>query len=202
MLLDFNDDCILENDRVRLSCLNANHIPALSKAGVCDRVWTFFTDKEKGKMEAYCQEAIQNRQSKSEYPFVIYDKRANRLAGMTRMYEFNSTLKNMKIGHTWIGEQFWRTGLNVNCNYLLFEYAFENLGANRIGFGVHGENHRSMRAIEKVGCSKEGVLRSYLMSNSKKNRADLILYSILKAEWNNEVKSDLLHQLYQLKLLN
>lgn len=201
-LLDYTDDYTLENDRVRLSTLKIDHVPELIKAGQDDAVWTYFIDKGNADMRAYCQSAMDNRTSHLEYPFVIFDKSLRRVAGMTRLYDYNPALRNIKIGHTWIGKPHWGTGLNKNCKYLLFQYAFESLEVQRIGFGVHGQNQRSMEAMKSVGCQKEGVLRSFLDHTEENLRVDLILYSILRTEWQSKIKDMLAQQLYNQKAQN
>jgi len=65
----------------------------------------------------------------------------------------------------------------------------------RIGFGVHGENLRSVAALKKVGCKQEGVLRSFLPTINDESRTDLLLFSVLKNEWFNITKAELYRKL-------
>lgn len=116
-------------------------------------------------------------------------------AGTTRLYAYSEDLKTIKIGHTWYGEKFRGTGLNKHCKYLLFEFVFEKLKLERIGFGAHTDNKISIAAMESVGCKKEGVLRHFIPSLDGKGRTDIILLSILKSEWMNTTKSKLQHKL-------
>lgn len=187
---DFSKEYILENEVARLSPLNLQHIDELISASEDEDVWTYFLDKGKGKekIKAYCTGAIQKRFVNKEYPFVIYDKRINKYAGMTRLYDFHNTLAVIKMGHTWIGKDYWGTNLNKHCKYLLFEFIFEDLDLERIGFGIHGQNQRSLHALQSVGCEKEGVLRNFLPSLTDESRVDLMLYCLLKKDWYTRVK--------------
>ena len=66
---------------------------------------------------------------------------------------------------------------------------------NRIGFGVSSENIISMKAMASVGCTQEGVLRSFLPSENGTTRVDIILFSILKEEWDLRIKKKLKEKL-------
>jgi len=97
----------------------------------------------------------------------------------------------VKIGHTWIGKEFQGTGLNKACKYLLFEFLFEKLGFERIGFGASALNVRSIKAMESVGCTIEGKLRDFLPIKDANERVNIVLLSILKKEWLNKTKEEL-----------
>ncbi|MGC6431927.1 MAG: GNAT family N-acetyltransferase [Jejuia sp.] len=184
-ILEFSKDYILEDKRVRLSPLKFEHFKDLVKITNDSDLWKYFLEKGDGEenLKKYITETVGNRKQAKEYPFVIFDKLKNRFAGTTRFYDYSADLKIIKIGHTWIGKEFQGTGLNKHCKYVLFQFAFETLNLERIGFGAHSENTRSIKAMESVGCKKEGVLRSFLPAINTKGRADIVLLSILKDEW-------------------
>ena len=195
---DFTKDHILEDDAVRLSPLRESHAAELADVSSDPSIWTYFLESGQGanNLSRYVQEAIGSRVAEREYPFVVFDKRAGRYAGLTRLYAVNTVTGSLKLGHTWYGTDFQGTGLNKHCKYLLFEFAFEQIGASRIGFGVHADNARSLQALKRVGCRREGVLREYLPRVNGDGRADLVLLSLLRREWLATVKSDLLSEVY------
>lgn len=194
---DFTTDYIFENDAVKISPFKVDEIEKLIHFSEEKDIWTYFLDSGKGrtKFKKYCLSAIHNRENGTEYPFVVFDKRIGEYAGMTRLYEYNPKLRTIKMGHTWIGQKFWGTKLNMHLKFLLFEFIFQNLGLERIGFGVHGQNTRSTMALKKNGCTQEGVLRNFLPGIHKDERFDLILFSLLKNEWNASVKKMLARNL-------
>lgn len=187
---DFLEDYILENEHVKISPLQHDHIEKLLSVANDIEVWQYFLEQGKGEhaLNEYCSKAIEKRSIKKEYPFVIFDKRINEYAGMTRLYDLHEELGIVKVGHTWIGKAFWGTKLNKQCKFLLFEFIFEYLGLERIGFGVHGRNLRSIIALKSIGCMQEGLLRGYLPNPIENERIDLLLFSILKRDWDSEVK--------------
>ena len=59
-----------------------------------------------------------------------------------------------------------------------------------------------MEAMKRVGCQQEGVLRSFLDHTEENKRVDLILYSILRTEWESKIKDMIAQQLYNQKAQN
>lgn len=182
---DFSKKYILENDWVKLSPLKIKHVKPLAKISNDEVIWKYLFEKgnKKKYLATYIKTAIQNRKLGKEYPFIIFDKTKNAIAGTTRFYDINPNWKTLKLGHTWLGAAFRGTGLNQNCKQLLFQFIFEKMKMERIGFGVHEENCGSVKALEKVGVRQEGILRSFLPKVDEEGRADLLLFSILKEEW-------------------
>jgi RimJ/RimL family protein N-acetyltransferase len=198
-----NFDCtahyILENAFVKLVPLSIEHIDQLLEIANEVDIWKYSFVKGDGKenLRNYIQSTINKRKEGIEYPFVVYDKIQKRFAGSTRFYEINNSLKGLRVGYTWYGKNFRGTGLNKHCKYLLFEFAFERLGAERIGLGAYIENEISIRAMESVGCQREGVLRAYLPAVDGPGRTDAIMLSILKKDWEMGAKLNLKRKLNQ-----
>ncbi|KAA5827886.1 GNAT family N-acetyltransferase [Algibacter amylolyticus] len=195
--LDFSKDYILENDKVRLSPLKMEHVESLLDISEETNLWTYFLEKGNGlkNLTNYISSTVNNRKHKKEYPFIVFDKIKNRYAGTTRFYDYSKELKNIKLGHTWYGKSFRGTGLNKHTKYLLFEFAFEKLKVERVGFGAHAENKVSIAAMKGVGCKEEGVLRSFMPSLNNTGRANIILLSVLKEEWDNTIQFKLKNKL-------
>lgn len=197
MKLNFSDDYILENGKVKLLPLQKHHIKELIKISKDESIWVYFFEhsKDLNSLSSYVDSAIENRALHKEYPFVIYDKTKEQYAGCTRFYDYSPEIETIKLGHTWLGKTFQGTGLNKNAKYLLFEFAFEKLKVQRIGFGAYSDNLASIAAMKSVGCKVEGFLRSMFPSINGVGRTDAILMSILKDEWTNSVKIQLKHKL-------
>ena len=189
-IFNFSKKIILENDLVKLSPLKKKHTSQLAEISNDETIWKYLFEKGKKKkhLSTYIKTAVQNRKHRKEYPFVIFDKTKKSIAGTTRLYDINPNWKTLKLGHTWLGASFRGTGLNKNCKYLLFQFVFEKMKMERIGFGVHEENLGSVKALEKVGVRQEGILRSFLPKVNSEGRADLFLFSILKQEWESQKK--------------
>lgn len=181
----FEEDYTLKGKIVELYPLQKTHEPDLFKESNHKDIWEHFTENGFGKLNfsKYIDNAISKRYEGQQYPLIIKDVRTDQVAGMTRIYDVSNDLKNVKLGHTWIGKQYQGTGLNRACKYLLFEFLFEKIGMERIGFGASSLNHKSIKAMQNVGCIIEGKLRGFLPIKDSKKRADIILLSILREEW-------------------
>jgi RimJ/RimL family protein N-acetyltransferase len=193
MNFNFSKEYVLENAFAKAEPLTLNHIAKLSEMATEPEIWTYFLGKSdgEGRFEEYVEEAIQQREVKKEYAFAIYDKVKQRYAGSTRFFDFQPELNVLRMGYTWFGKDFRGTGINKHCKYLLFEFAFETVGIERIGLGAHAENKVSLAAMESVGCTHEGTERHLFPSINSKGRADAERYGLLREEWENKVKNDL-----------
>jgi RimJ/RimL family protein N-acetyltransferase len=142
-------------------------------------------------LTTYIEATLKNRANKTEYPFIVFDKRQQHYAGSTRLCEINTALQTTRLGYTWYGKKFQGTGLNKHCKYLLFNFASNKIGFERIGMGAYTENLRSIAAMKTVGCQVEGTLRGVFPDENGTGRKDILMLSILKNEWLEREKEKL-----------
>lgn len=197
MNFDFYQDLILKDDVVLLRALQLDDIENLVSFSENETdIWTFSSLPVMGRanMTEYIRLAVENRGRKTEFPFIVFDKRTNEYAGSTRFYDIQLENETLQLGYTWYGERFHGTGLNKHCKFLLLYYAFEEMGMARVEFRANNLNKHSIAAMKSIGCTVEGVLRSN-MKNIDGTRRDSIILSILKDEWLGGVKEKLKAQL-------
>jgi RimJ/RimL family protein N-acetyltransferase len=190
---NFDNELILEDDIVRLSPLKISDVDNLLEISEESGIWdhSFVKGKGKEQLTNYIQATLKGRANKTEYPFIVFDKRLNQYAGSTRFCEINPALQATRLGYTWYGKKFQGTGLNKHCKYLLFDFAFHTIGFERIGMGAYAENVRSIAAMKSVGCQIEGTFRGMFPNENGPGRKDIILLSILKNEWLETEKEKL-----------
>ena len=184
MAFNFKSDLILENERVQLRPLSAtDHAFFLPFSLKEPALWTYSLTSAAGeeKLENYLQAALQLREEETGYPFLVYDKKNEKIAGSTRFYSINFHHKTLSIGYTWYGKEFQRTGLNRHCKLLLLTHAFEALEMERVEFRADAKNTRSITAMRAIGCTLEGTLRNNCTSET--GRRDSVVFSIIKNEW-------------------
>ena len=184
MAFNFKSDLILENERVQLRPLSAtDHAFLLPFSLKEPALWTYSLTSAAGeeKLENYLQAALQLKEEETGYPFLVYDKKNEKIAGSTRFYSINFHNKTLSIGYTWYGKEFQRTGLNRHCKLLLLTHAFEALEIERVEFRADAKNTRSITAMRAIGCTLEGTLRNNC--TSKTGRRDSVVLSIVKNEW-------------------
>lgn len=187
MALNFEENIILENNFIRLIPLQEKHLTellpiALKHPNLLKYSPSLFGNKE--NLQFYMQEALSNRENKQRYAFVIFDKRLKTYIGSTSYGNISNHDKRLEIGWTWLDKSAQGKGMNKQCKFLLLQYAFENLGFERIELKTDSRNLQSRRAIEKIGATFEGQLRSHTLMLDGYRRTT-IYYSILKEEWRN-----------------
>lgn len=193
MNFDFSENYILENEWVRLEPLQPWHFDKLLLYSENEpEIWEFNSGGANGKenLEKYISNAILQRETEKEYPFIVFDKTAQMYVGSTRFYAIFIENKTIEIGYTWYGKKYQGSGINKNCKYLLLEFAFEKLNMERVAFAANSKNNRSLNAMKGIGCVIEGVLRN-CSTDANGNRIDVARLSILKNEWIENVKSKL-----------
>jgi N-acetyltransferase len=197
MIIDYNKDYILENDTVLLRPLRTSDFENLIEFSANEpELWRFslITAAGKENLVEYIKIATEARRLHKEYPFIVFDKTKNRYAGSTRFYDIQPNYQTLQLGYTWYGRDFQGTGLNKNCKYLLLQFAFETWNMERVEFRADNNNVRSIAAMKSIGCKVDGVLRSNMPKHDG-GRRDSIVLSILKNEWESEVKERLGMQL-------
>jgi len=190
----FSQDILLEDEMILLRPLEITDIENLLDISLNEpETWEYSLVKANGKenLENYIKMALKAKESKTEYPFIVQEKKTGKYAGSTRFYDINMPFKTLQLGYTWYGKDFRGTGLNKHCKYLLLKFAFETLGMERVEFRADSNNHRSIAAMKSIGCIVEGVMRSHMPTADSDLRRDSIILSILKEEWFNGVQENL-----------
>jgi RimJ/RimL family protein N-acetyltransferase len=198
MNTDFSQNTILENDTVLLRPLQESDLENLLEISLNEpETWEYSLIRADGKqnLENYIQIALKARENKTEFPFIVFDKKSGKYAGSTRFYDINLGFKTLQLGYTWYGKNFRGTGLNKHCKFLLLQFAFETLGMERVEFRADNNNQRSIAAMKSIGCKVDGILRNHMPTFGSDVRRDSIVLSILRNEWFEEVKENLKRKL-------
>jgi len=116
--------------------------------------------------------------------FTVYSKAHGQVVGSTSYLAIDEANKSREIGSTFYGEIARRTAINTECKYLLMQYAFETLGCERVQIKADNTNERSLKAIARLGVTKEGELR-----HDRKRRdgswRNAVYFSVISEEWPN-----------------
>lgn len=190
---DHTDIYTLEDERVLLRPLEeSDHSHLLSFSLQEPELWTYSLTSAAGEenLHEYIRLAIGARWGGKEYPFIVYDKQQKAYAGSTRFYDIQTYHRTLQLGYTWYGKDFQGTGINRHCKFLLLDFAFNELGMERVEFRADARNARSIAAMKAIGCTKEGILRSNQL-RSDGARRDSIVLSILRHEWEDGLRSRL-----------
>jgi RimJ/RimL family protein N-acetyltransferase len=175
----------LAGNIVRLEPLNEMHIPALVHAGRDPTLWKYmlYGDLTNEKsMTAWVLEMLRRQQAGTDLPFAVFHIASECTIGATRFLEMRPSHRSLEIGGTWLAQEFHGSGVNIECKYMMLKYAFEAMNCIRVQFKVDARNERSIRAIERLGAVREGVIRNHLILQDGTLR-DSIYFSTLDREW-------------------
>src|SRR5699024_6083966 len=111
------------------------------------------------------------------------------VVGATRIQHMDYERQSAEIGAYWFGTKAQRTFINSDSKFLLLEYCFEVLKLMRVQLRADERNVSSNKAIERIGFTKEGVIRKERARHGVPR--NIIIYSIINAEWP-EFKTNLL----------
>jgi RimJ/RimL family protein N-acetyltransferase len=128
------------------------------------------------------QDILARKAAGTDQPFAVFSKSAGRLAGATRYLDIRPEHRSLEIGGTWYGSDFRRTATNTEAKYLLLRHAFETLNCVRVQFKADNRNEVSLRAIERLGATREGVLRNHMILEGGVLRHS-VYFSIIASEW-------------------
>jgi len=108
-------------------------------------------------------------------------KATGRAIGSTRLLDVRPNDRQVEIGATFLGREYWRTPANTESKFLFLRYCFETLGCVRVALKTDGRNVRSQDAITRLGAIREGTLRKHM--NVRGFQRDTVYFSILDTEW-------------------
>ena len=175
---------MLQGQVVRLEPLRAEHEPALWSVAQDPEIWQYMSRlvQSRDDLQAWLADALQLGSAGTQVPFAIVELASGQAIGSTRYFNIMPADRNLEIGHTWLGKQYWRTMVNTECKYLLLRHAFETLGCARVQLKTDRLNVRSQAAIKRLGAVEEGTLRKHMWVQGRRFR-DTVMFSIVDDEW-------------------
>ncbi|GAB3060172.1 GNAT family N-acetyltransferase [Salinicoccus sesuvii] len=190
MVVNLYESITLENERIRLIPMQPSHAGKLHEINH-ESIWSYmlFQATNEELMQEWVKSAIELRNQLKDIPFVVVLKATDEVLGSTRIQHIDYERQSCEIGASWFGTRAQRTFVNSDSKFLLLEYCFEVLNMMRVQIRADERNVRSNRAIERIGFTKEGVIRKE--RNLRGVARNIIIYSIIDDEWP-EVKKTLL----------
>ncbi len=179
----------LEGNGLRVEPLAQTHAQGLFNRGHYAADWDYmaracFVDMADARQ--WIDEALR---TPHQVPFAIVETAKGKVVGSTRYMNIRTDNKSLEIGWTCLGQEWQRTHVNTDVKLLLLGHAFERLGCLRVEFKTDERNLRSQRALERIGATREGVLRKHMIVQKDFSR-NSVYFSVIDSEWP-EVKERL-----------
>ena len=167
-----------------LKPLSEDHHDDLAEAAMDGELWDLwftYVPKPEG-IRAEIKRRLDLQKQGSMLPFTVILNSTGKPVGMTTYMNVDSQYKRVEIGSTWYRKSVQRTPVNTECKLMLLTHAFEALDCIAVELRTHFLNHRSRRAIERLGAKLDGVLRNHQRTTNGTLR-DTCVYSIIVSEW-------------------
>lgn len=182
----------LSSNGITLKPLMLSHATDLMEACQDGELWNINETSvpEPDKVIGYINTAdsMPDRQA-----FVVIDESNGKAIGTTSFHDILPTSKRLEIGYTWYAKSYWRTHVNTTCKLMLLTYIFETLKYQTVGWRTDIDNHRSQKAIERLGAKKDGVIRGNRVRRDG-IISDTVMYSVVSSEWP-QIKPKLVEKL-------
>jgi RimJ/RimL family protein N-acetyltransferase len=132
------------------------------------------------KIKEWTEKQLEQGFRPDRYPFSIRALADDRLIGFVGLW------LNLIHSEAWVGigigeRDYWGKGYGTDAMKLVVQYAFEELGLQRVSLGLHEYNARALKSYEKVGFRLEGRTRKDVLREGR--RTDTFWMGILRAEW-------------------
>lgn len=172
----FSIQPLLENEKIILYPLHEDDFETLYTVASDPKVWEQHPNKDRWKKEVFrvfFDGAIQSRGA-----FKIVDKSSGKIAGSTRIYDYDEQENSILVGYTFYATEYWGKGINHSVKKLMLDYLFQFVSL--VYFHIGAGNTRSQIAIGRLGAQKVAEQEiTYFGETPKLN----YIYCIRKEEW-------------------
>ena len=119
--------------------------------------------------------------SSVEQEVAICAREDERIIGIGGLHNINTVARSAEL-RILIGEKcWWGRGCGTEATQLLLAWAFEILNLHKVWLGVNAAQANAVRVYEKVGFTREGVLRDEVWRNGR--YYDALRMSLLASEY-------------------
>jgi ribosomal-protein-alanine N-acetyltransferase len=130
--------------------------------------------------ERFIMWAQQERNGGRYICFGIVPAGCDDAVGIIQVRQLGLSMQNVEWGFA-IGSQFWGTGLFQTAARAVLEFTFGVLGTTRVEARSSVLNGRGNGALQKLGATREGVLRKSFLRDGVYH--DQVLWSIVSDDW-------------------
>ena len=173
----------IETERLLLQPLTAEHTDFVFRHFSNPAVYQYLLDEPPVTDHAQAEEIVQFYAEPAGKPYnrwVILRKSDNQPIGTCGYHKWDRRYFRTEIGYD-LHPDFWGQGYMTEALKAVIASGFEKVGLNRIDALVYVENKPSIRLLQRLGFTREGLLRDYFYLDGK--FYDHIIFSILRREW-------------------
>lgn len=145
----------LSGQHVKLRALVPADRPALQAAAADPLIWDQHPTTDRHTPAGF---GLWFDKALAEHALIVEDPTTGKTLGTSRYYDWQATTREVAIGHTFLIRDCWGGPCNGEMKQLMLGHAFQH--AETVWFHVAVGNHRSRRAMEKIGgvWAHDGIL--------------------------------------------
>ena len=150
--MDFDLQPTLDGSLVRLRPLAAEEFEALYAVASDPLIWEQHPEPLRYRREVF--QKFFDGAIASKGAFAAINVASGKMIGSSRYYDFSPEQREVKIGYTFVGREFWGRGYNPEMKKLMLDHAFRHV--DRVSFEIGECNIRSQTAIRRIGAQLIG----------------------------------------------
>lgn len=140
-----------------------------------------FTGDRPANVELLQEQWERDQRSERDVVFAVCDSKDDTFIGTTGLYSINWIGRSAEFRVLLGNKGYWNRGIGTECTKLMVVYGFDKLNLNRVWLGVNLDNVGGVRAYEKAGFAREGILRQEQYRNFR--YYDVLRMSMLRDEY-------------------
>lgn len=171
----------LINRIVELEVLSEDHRSVLRESGAIEAMWSWMPVIATGtNFESYFDHILALAKRGDFIPFAIWCRRDREFAGVAAFLDINLTHRRLRVGYVWHPVHMRGTAIHPATQLALIERALA-VRIRRIELHAAETNERAIRAAERLGAKREGMLRNYLRVADGR-WSNMIVFSLIDEE--------------------
>lgn len=183
----------LHGDRIDLIAIGENGLTDMHKYSIKPEFYRYLEYEPFQTLEEtrqYLRRLIKLSNSGSGHYWFIKLKEGNKIIGTFGVLNIERKRCSAEIGYG-LSPDYWGCAYFKESLIMVLKYLFVDLHFHRIWAKSQSNNIPSIKALEKAGFKKEGVLRDFYLSSDGK-RYDAVLLGILRNEFLENYKKPIL----------
>jgi N-acetyltransferase len=145
--VSFDRQPTLRGDLLELRPVRAHDFDSLFRVAADPLIWEQHPERDRHQETvflAFFQEALS-----SGGALAVLERATGRIIGSSRYHGYDPQRGVIEIGWSFLARAYWGGRYNGEMKRLMLEHAFRWVG--RVIFIIGPDNHRSRRAVEKIG---------------------------------------------------
>lgn len=135
-------------------------------------------DRDRGKVESFIKRGLDQVANNNGFQAGIWYR--DQLAGSIGFHYWNFIDGTTELGY-WLDQDMQGRGIMTRACAAMIDFAFDEIGLNRVEIHCVEENTKSRAVPERLGFTQEGIMRHSVYHLEKYQ--NMVIYGLLKSEW-------------------